>query len=745
MTTRVAVTILCAFLGSAIAPAQTGKLLSLEQLFRGPAPRFTKSLPTIMGWKNDSAYVENRETGADSGRTLIINAMTGTVLGDDTSSALPDTLQDLLPDDVQLRRWIAADEAQQILIYTHDQDLYMLEARKREFRRLTNTPVEERNPSLSPDGSRIAFTRDNDLYTLDLHSGKERRYTTDGSDVILNGRASWVYWEEIFGRATMNRAFWWSPDGSQIAFFRFDDSRVPAFPLYRAAGKHGKLEQMRYPKAGDPNPEVRLAVASVEDGRVVWADFNRDRDQYLGTPFWTPDSRQIFAQWMNRGQDTLILFAVDPSSGRMHQVYLEHQPSWVDWIEAITFLRENRGFIIRSDRSGWAHFYLHGMDGRLQAQLTSGTWAADKVVAVNEARRTVYFTGKREASTRTDFYSVRLDGSGLRRLSFGPYTHSVRLSPDGSFFITTYSNVSTPSRMALVREEGSVVRELGDSRTPLLDEYRLARTRLIEIPVGDGFNVPALLTLPPDTVPWTRYPVIISTYGGPSSPSVVDAWRLSTADQGRAYAGLIQMTVDHRGSGHFGKAGAALMHRNLGKWEMHDYIEIVQWLRRQPYVDSTKICITGASYGGYVTALALTYGADYFTHGIANFSVTDWLLYDSHYTERYMDSPGENPDGYAAWSVMAYAPKYKGLLRIVHGTMDDNVHLQNVLQLADTLQGLNKHFELMVYPDQRHGVGGTKFNHYRTEIMRFYYAHLLEKPFPEELFVSPPRMMGGPH
>jgi dipeptidyl-peptidase-4 len=242
-----------------------------------------------------------------------------------------------------------------------------------------------------------------------------------------------------------------------------------------------------------------------------------------------------------------------------------------------------------------------------------------------------------------------------------------------------------------------------------------------------------------------RYPVILTTYGGPASPSVSDSWRLAAGDQGRAYAGLIQMTIDHRGSGHFGKAAEALMHRNLGRWEMHDYIEIVKWLRRQPYVDSTKICITGASYGGYVAALALTYGAGYFTHGIANLSVTDWHLYDSHYTERYMDAPDENPDGYATSSVQAHARNYKGLLRIVHGALDDNVLLQNALQLADTLQSLNKHFELMVYPDQRHGVGGAKFHHYRAEMMRFYYTYLLEKPFPAELFLTFPRTMGSPH
>jgi dipeptidyl-peptidase-4 len=735
----------CLLLATAISSGQTGTPLTLEQLFKGPAPQFTRPLPSISGWQSDTAYIEERITGADSGATVIVDARSGRTLGITTEGTLPESLQTLLPEGLRLSRWSSANASKTRLVYTYDNDLYLLDVRTPEFRRLTNNPPAEQNPTLSPDAELIAFTRDNDLYTLDIRSGREQRYTTDGSDVILNGWASWLYWEEIFGRATRNKAFWWAPDGTHLAFFRFDDTPVPRVPFLLTSGTHVTTEYMRYPKAGDPNPRAQLAIASVTDGDITWADFDADQDQYLGTPFWTPDSRSLIAQWMNRGQDTLMLYAVNPAGGGKRLLYTEHQASWVDWCEDITFLNDSGGFIIRSDKSGWAHFSLHAMDGRLVNPLTSGPWAADRIVSVNEKKRVVYFTARKEASTRTDFYSVGLDGRDLRRLTFGPYTHSVRLSPEGSFFITTYSNVSTPTRMALVDDSGTLVRELGDSRTPLLDEYLLSPTHIVDIPVGDGFTIPALLTLPPDPAPGKRYPVVISTYGGPASQSVSDTWRLAMGDQGRAYAGLIQMTVDHRGSGHYGKEGEALMHRNLGTWEMHDYIEAVKWLRRQPCVDSTKICITGASYGGYVTALALTSGADYFTHGIANFAVTDWLLYDSHYTERYMDSPEENPDGYAASSAMAHARKYHGLLRIVHGALDDNVHVQNALRLADTLESLNKHFELMIYPGQRHGVGGGQFNHYRTEMMRFYYTHLLEQPFPEELFTSPPRMMGSPH
>jgi dipeptidyl-peptidase-4 len=258
---------------------------------------------------------------------------------------------------------------------------------------------------------------------------------------------------------------------------------------------------------------------------------------------------------------------------------------------------------------------------------------------------------------------------------------------------------------------------------------------MIRIRTSDGYDLPASLMLPTSFDPRKRYPVLISIYGGPLSATVSDSWRDLTS-QWLAMEGVIQMSVDHRGSGHFGKKGAALMHRNLGKWEMHDYIEAVKWLRAQGYVDTTKVCITGGSYGGYVTCMALTYGADYFTHGIASSSVTDWQLYDSHYTERYMDSKDENPEGYAFGSVMTHADKYKGLLRIVHGTMDDNVHMQNSIQLVDKLEDLGKHFEVMLYPNGRHGWRGPKASHDRSETYRFYYRYLLEKEFPAEQFKS---------
>jgi len=438
-------------------------------------------------------------------------------------------------------------------------------------------------------------------------------------------------------------------------------------------------------------------------------------------------------KWMNRGQDNLKLFAVDPATGKKTEIYSETQKSWVEWFETIDFLPNNKGFILKSDKDGWAHLYLHAMDGKLKNRLTQGNSTVVDVLLVDEKSQRIYFTAKKEASTRTDLYRAKLDGKEITRLTAGDYTHNIRLSKGGSYFITTYSNVSTPQKMALHKGGGAMLKELGDSKTPEFANYELAKTELFRVMNSDGYNLPVVWTLPANFDPTKKYPVLISIYGGPSAGTVSDSWRGLTS-QWLAMEGMIQVSMDHRASGHFGKEGVALMHRHLGKWEMHDYIEVAKWLRAKPFVDTTKICITGGSYGGYVTSMALTYGADYFTHGIALYSVTDWRLYDTHYTERYMDTSKENPDGYKNGSVMTHAEKYKGLLRIVHGTMDDNVHMQNSIQLASALQDLGKHFEFMVYPGGRHGWGGPKATHSRNENYRFYYKYLLEKEFPEGLF-----------
>lgn len=599
-----------------------------------------------------------------------------------------------------------------------------------EQKRLTQTDAVEKNPQLSPDGKWVAFTRDNNLYALNIENGKEVQYTSDGTDLILNGWASWVYYEEILGRASRYRAFWWSPDSKKIAFFRSDDSKVPMFPIYNSEGQHGYLEQTRYPKAGDNNPEVKIGMVNVEGGDVIWADFNEKDDQYFGAPFWRDDSRTLWVQWLNRDQNNLKIYELNPDTGTKKELYDEKQPTWIDWISDIYFVKD--GFMIVRDMDGWEQIYFHNPDGSLKNKVTNGKMWGTRIVKIDEASKTVYFTSRGEISTRTDFYSASFDGKKQQRLTFGDYSHgSILLSPDNRYFITSYSNVSTPTQIALVDVKNGKVKKLADSKGPDFDKYNLAMPEMVWLKTNDGFDLPARVTWPVNRVPGKKYPVLISVYGGPNAGTVSDGWRDVSRGQKDAKDGLIQISIDHRGSGHCGKKGLNYLHRNLGKWEMADYIEWVKFLREKPFVDPERIAITGGSYGGYITALALTYGADYFNYGIANFGVMDWALYDSHYTERYMDRPQDNSEGYKAGSVMTYADKYKGgekaMLRIVHGTMDDNVHMQNSIQLVDELQELNKDFEFMLYPGKRHGWGGNKAKHQSMETKQFIDKYLLRK------------------
>ncbi|HVI48878.1 MAG TPA: S9 family peptidase [Chitinophaga sp.] len=686
--------------------AQEKQDITFEQAFRGKATDITKPLPVIKGWADATHYLEMRPD-AGSGR---------------------------------MQAWTVDAATGKSEIYTAPVDGPSVEVREKDIfyksadgntARLTNDPQEEKNPTLSPDGKYVAFTRNNDLYSVEVATRKEIRYTNDGSDVIYNGWASWVYYEEILGRPSRYRAFWWSPDSRHIAYMHFNDSKVPVFPIYSEKGQHGYSENTRYPKAGDPNPAVKLGIVPTTGGPTVWADFNENDDQYFGTPFWNKDDGQLWIQWMNRGQDNLKIYSIQPGNGAKKEIYNEKQQTWIDWFDEVPFLSNKQGFLIKSDKSGWTHLYLHNVDGSLKKQLTSGNWTVKDVIQIDEKSQVVYFTARKETSARFDLYKVNMKTGAINRLTFGNYNHIISMAPGGKYFVTTYSNLQTPGKMALLDNSGKVIRELGDGRGSKYDSYNLARTELKTYKTRDGLELPMTIIMPVHMEAGKKYPILISIYGGPDAGTVYDTWKLSSTQQWWAQEGLIQVAIDNRSSGHLGKTGMNYIHRKLGIYEIEDYMDAAKWLRSQSWADADKICITGGSFGGYMTVMALTYGADVFTHGIAHAAVTDWQLYDSHYTERYMDSPAENPEGYKQTAVMTYADRYKGVLRIAHGTMDDNVHLQHCLQFLDKLENLNKHYELMIYPGERHRFEGLKAAHSLGETNRFIYHNLLNKPYPE--------------
>lgn len=594
------------------------------------------------------------------------------------------------------------------------------------------------NPLLSPDGAYVAFTRNNDLYTLSVTNKTETRLTFNGNDVILNGYASWAYMEEILGRSTAHRAFWWSPDSKHLAFFHSDDSETPLFTITEADGQHGRIESLRYPKSGDKVTKVWLHIANVETGKIVetqepMVDGKIHDDRYLGTPIWRPDNKGILMQWMNHGQDYLKLFDVNPETGACKELYSERQKAWIslDTDNRVYYLQSGKGFILQSDKSGWNHLYLHDIDGKLINAITSGEYTVKNIVKIDEKNNVIYFTCQKDNITFTDLYRVNLDGKKLQRLTFGDYNHNISLSPSGEYFITTYSNHSTPSKVAMYTNTGKLITELDDCKGNDFDKYQLPKVELVSVKTKDGkFDLPMKVIWPTNMKPGEKYPVIVSTYAGPNAPRLRGGWGLTSSQCWYASEGVIQVTVDHRGSGHFGKAGLDYLHRNLGYWEMEDFKQCVQWLIDNAQADPKKVCITGFSYGGYISCYALGYAPEVFTHAMAGGSVTDWLLYDAPYTERFMDSPQENPDGYKSSSVFTHLPKMKGKLLIYHGEIDENVHVQNTIQLVSKMQDLGKDFELMIFPSGRHGWRGPKRDFENKMRMEFLYKYFLEKPIP---------------
>ena len=700
------------------------KKLTYKQVYEFRPPRLLNSLPRISGWLDAEHYLEVK---TPEGKT--VPALMKVNAADGSSSVFLDYeyWNQKLPEAFSLERDIDHTDDYSKFLFKSDVNLYFFSLKEEMFKRLTEHDADAKNATLSPNGEYAAYTMNNNLYVVDVATEKEKQLTFDGSDDIYNGRASWVYYEEILGRGSRYKSFWWSPNSEMIAFLWFDDTPVPKFPLFNADGVHGELEWERYPKAGDPDPKVKLGIAHIKTGDIIWVDLDENTDKYVAWPFWTPDSRQLFFQWMNRAQDNLIIYSTDPMTGSKKEIYNEKQSAWVEFFEDIYMFKDGSGFLLRSDVDGWGHLYYYDLTGKLISRLTQGEWSVSNIEYVDENNKVVYFQGNKDNSTESHLFKVDLDGNNFTKITSTSGTHRASVSPGGKYFYDRFSSINEPSKLELFKGDGEFVRLLGDSKSEIFDQYKLGETELFSITTEDGITLPAEWTLPPDFDKSKKYPVIFSVYGGPGTTDVRNSFPYWLSSYYLAQNDIIIFSVDHRGSSHFGKKGMIQMHRNLGKWEMNDYIEAVKWLRKQPFIDSSKIAMNGGSYGGYVTCMALTYGADYFNYGIAEYSVTDWRLYDNVYTERYMDTPEENPEGYKFGSTMTHADNYKGYLLITHGTMDDNVHMQNTIQLIDKLTDLNKDFEMMLYPNARHGVGYPKRRHAARETVRFWFNHLLNK------------------
>jgi dipeptidyl-peptidase 4 len=599
----------------------------------------------------------------------------------------------------------------------------------------------------------VSFVRGMNLFVVDAATGKEKQLTRDGSAKILNGYLDWVYEEELYGRGN-KRGYWWSPNSRYIAFLRTDESPVPKFVLTDDTEPNQRVENTDYPQAGDPNPLVTLGIADVTKTSFIpnvtripkvgvklpptlarFGDLVQfvDTSKYRPEDFlivrvaWAADSSVLTFQAQNREQTYMDLNASD-MKGKVTTIFREMSKAWVGINGDPVWLKDGT-FLFLSERNGFNHLYHFGRDGRLIKQITDGRWEIGEFYGVDETGGYAYFSAIGEGGDwiNTHVYRVRLDGSDFKRLTETPGTHRAIFNPTFTHFVDFWSDISTPTKVWLHAADGRLEKVLDENKVPILDAYKLGRPQFLKIKTRDNFEMEAMMILPPDFDRTKKYPVFAFTYSGPHAPQVRNRWGGSQLmwHHMLAQKGYIIWVCDNRTASGKGLESAWMGYMKLGQTEVRDLEDGFTYLKSLNFVDPTRIGMWGWSYGGYMTSYFMTQSKT-LKMGIAGGLVGDWALYDSIYTERVMRTPQNNPQGYRQGSVIANAANLSGKLLIIHGTIDDNVHQQNAIQLIYELQNAGKQFEFMTYPKQRHGVqqGTMQQKHMMTMMTNFIERNL---------------------
>ena len=555
---------------------------------------------------------------------------------------------------------------------------------------------------ISPNGQYVSFVREHNLWLVSTADGKERAFTTGGTEAIRKGELDWVYPEEL----ELFTAYWWAPDSNSIAYLEMNESKVTQFPLVNFESYTGEAEEQRYPVAGGTNPVVRVLVGSVNGGEARAVDIGSETDIYVARVNWLPDAKRVAIQRLNRRQDQLDLLVGDVSNGKSSLLLSERDSAWINVSDDLHFLKDGKRLLWTSERTGYRHIYLYGMDGKEIAQLTKGNWEVSAVAGVDEAKGVVYFTAKEKSPMESHLYRVGMNGNGFGRITREDGTHMVNLSPSADFFVDTYSNTSQPPRQDLYRVEGGKTATLNENVVAELANYHLSPVEFSTVPAKDGTSLNCFLIKPPQFDPSKKYPVIVYTYGGPHAQVVTNAWMGGTMlwHQMMAQKGYVIFALDNRGSAGRGHVFETPIHYRFGVDALSDQRDGVAWLKKQLWVDGARIGIWGWSFGGFMTTSAMLEAADDFKVGFAGGPVTDWHFYDSIYTERYMGLPKDHEKVYEDCSPVKYATGLKGKLLIAHGTGDDNVHYSNTLALINDLINQGKYVEVIAAPGRGHGV-----------------------------------------
>lgn len=608
-------------------------------------------------------------------------------------------------------------------------DVFYYELANGKSKRLTETETFETDVRVSPKGHFVSFIRDQNIFVVDLATGKERQLTTDGGSkngAIKNGMAEFVAQEEM-DRMT---GYWWSPDEKRIAFLQVDESPVDEVTRSEIYADRIDLIQQRYPAAGRPNVKIKLGVLDLASGKTQWLDLGKDQDIYIPRVQWARDNLLSY-QWQNRSQQKLELRFVDIPSGKTRVGLTETSDTWVNLFHDLRFLKDSDRFVWASEKDGFKHLYLYDFSGKQLAQLTRGDWAIDELEALDEKAGKVYFSGRKDTPLERHLYVTDLNGSGkIDKISSRAGMHNIEFADDASGYIDTYSNPTTPAQVSLHGVDGKRVTWLQENKVekghplyPYMSDWIAPEFGQIKAP--ESHTLYYRMYKPAGFDPKKTYPVMVFLYGGPHAQLVTNSWD-RPFNQFMAQQGYVVFTLDNRGSANRGKKFEDPIFKKMGSVEVDDQVTGVKFLRSLPFVDPERIGVYGHSYGGYMALMTMFKAGDYFKAGISGAPVTDWGLYDTHYTERYMGNPNDVPKAYEASSVFPYAKDLKGELLIYHGMADDNVLFTNTTKLIKQLQDNDQQFELMTYPGKKHSLRGKETGKHWHQMMKNFFDRTLK-------------------
>jgi dipeptidyl-peptidase 4 len=698
-------TVLFFALASAGLYAQSGKKeITLEDIFK--ARKFSaRGVYGIYPMKNGDHYCQLKKDSLN-----VYEYQTGKYLRTIV------TAQNLIPagDTIPIEMGgyeFSSDEAK-LLFATDEEPIYRRSSKAVYFiydiREKSLKPLsvngKQRLATFSPDAARVVFVRDNNIFYTDLKSGVEVQVTTDGKiNEIINGATDWVYEEEF----EFSKAFDWSPDGSKIAYYRFDESKVKEYQLTYYGECYPEQYSYKYPKAGEANSIVDLYIYDVVSTKALKIDPGAERDVYFPRMKWTTSAHTLAFYRMNRHQNKLELVVADGDHGATSVIYTEENKYYIEINDHLTFLKNNGGFVLTSEQDGFRHIYHYAMDGKLIKQLTKGNWEVIDIAGVDEAKGLVYYLSTETSPLDKDLYAITFDGATRIKLNRRTGSNSPDFSSSYAWFINRWSDINTPPITAVYNSSGEEVRVLQDNAKlrETMVEYNFGQAKFFQVKTAGQVTLNGWMLKPPDFDSLKKYPVLFTVYGGPGSQTVTNSWgAVSAWNQLWAQHGIIVVSVDNRGTGGRGAEFKKCTYLQLGKYETEDQIEAAKYLGGLRYVDKGRIGMWGWSFGGYLTLSAITRGADVFSFGIAVAPVTNWKYYDNIYTERFMRTPKENRAGYEDNSPVNHAGKFKGRLLMIHGMADDNVHPQNAYDMMTALVGENKQFESQFYPNSNHGI-----------------------------------------